>query len=300
VHKFAIDGGPALAEYRGSGAVKGRVLNQFALDERDGDLRIATTHGYAGDPATHSTLTVLRESKGALAAIGQIDDIAPGEDIRSVRFDGDHGFMVTFKKTDPLFAFDLSVPEDPRVEGELKIPGFSTYMHLMDESHLLTIGYDADDQGDFAWFTGVLLQVFDVSDMAKPVLAHREVIGARGSSSDALTNHLAFNYFPARAALALPMTVCDGSTGAGDYGDDMTFSGLMVYRVTPEDGFSLTGQVTHPPGDDIGCDNWWTDARSQVERSVFMDDYVFSISHSRVKVNDTRALTEDLVDISLE
>jgi hypothetical protein len=300
VHKFAVGDGPARAEYRASGAVKGRVLNQFALDELDGDLRIATTVGFAPDPATHSTVTVLREAKGELVAIGQIDHIAPSEDIRSVRFDGDHGFIVTFKKTDPLFALDLSIPEEPRVAGELKIPGFSTYMHLMDESHLLTIGYDAEDQGGFAWFTGMLLQVFDVSDMARPVLAHREVIGARGSSSDALLNHLAFNYFPALEALALPVTVCDGSTGDGDYGDEVTFSGLMVYRVTPEDGFSLTGQVTHPPGEGVGCDNWWTDARSQVERSVFMEDHVFSVSRSRVKVNAMAALAEDLVDISLE
>ncbi len=300
VHKFAVAADPARAEYRGSGAVKGRVLNQFALDERDGDLRIATTTGWAPDPAARSTMTVLRESRGELAVVGEIDDIAPTEDIRSVRFDGDHGFIVTFKKTDPLFVFDLSEPEDPRMTGELHIPGFSTYMHLMDEDHLLTIGYDADDQGGFAWFTGVLLQIFDVSDMARPVLAHRELIGARGSSSDALTNHLAFNYYPTREALALPMTICEGSSGPGDYGTDMTFSGLMVYRVTPADGFSLTGQVAHPPGQDVGCYNWWTDARSQVERSVFMEDYVFSISHSRLKVNAMGALAEDLVDISLE
>lgn len=300
VHKFAVATGPARAEYRGSGAVKGRVLNQFALDEHDGDLRIATTRGRAPDPTAHSTLTVLRESKGELARIGLLDRLAPSEDIRSVRFDGEHGFMVTFKKTDPLFVLDLETPERPRVLAELKIPGFSTYMHLMDPDHLLTIGYDADDQGDFAWFTGVLLQIFDVSDLENPVLAHREVIGTRGSSSAALTNHLAFNYFPAREALALPMTVCEEAIGGGDYGDKMTFSGLMVYRVTPAAGFSLTGEVAHPPGEEVGCDNWWTEARSQVERSVFMDNYVFSISHSRLKVNAMEALAADLVDISLE
>jgi hypothetical protein len=74
----------------------------------------------------------------------------------------------------------------------------------------------------------------------------------------------------------------------------------MLYRVTAEDGFSLSGRVSHPPGDEIGCWNWWTDASSQVKRSVFMEDYVFSISETRVKVNAMADLDEDLVDLSLE
>ena len=229
-----------------------------------------------------------------------MDDIAPTEDIRSVRFDGDHGFAVTFKKTDPLYVFDLTPPEAPRIVGELKIPGFSTYMHLMDEDHLLTIGYDADDQGDFAWFTGVMLQIFDVSDLTRPTLAHKEVIGTRGTSSEALTNHLAFNYYPTREALALPMTVCEGGGEGGGFGEEMTFSGLMVYHVTAEEGFSLTGEVTHPPSADIGCWNWWTDASSQVKRSVFMEDFVYSISETRLKVNGLNSLASDLVEIPLD
>ena len=244
---------------------------------------------------------MLRERRARWPRSGRSTTSRPTEDIRSVRFDGDRGFVVTFKKTDPLFVFDLSDPEDPRVAGELKIPGFSTYMHLMDEDHLLTIGYDADDQGDFAWFTGVLLQIFDVSDLTQPVArpqgGHRHArLQLRGAHQPP-----GLQLLPAREALALPMTICEGGDGAGDYGDDMTFSGLMVYRVTPADGFSLTGQVTHPPGDRTSAaDNWWTDARSQVERSVFMDDFVFSISHSRVKVNAMSALAKDLADISLE
>jgi uncharacterized secreted protein with C-terminal beta-propeller domain len=298
VHKFALKNGNTRAEYRGSGVVKGRALNQFAMDELEGDLRIATTTGYVPDPSVHSTLSVLREANGELVEVGRVDHLAPGEDIRSVRFDGDRGFIVTFKKTDPLFVLDLATPAEPRVLSELKIPGFSTYMHLMDRDHLLTIGYDADDQGDFAWFTGVLLQIFDVSDPTKPTLAHKEVIGTRGSSSEALTNHLAFNYYPQRDALALPMTICEGGQGGGEYGE-MTFSGLMVYGVTAEDGFSLTGQVAHPPGQGIGCDNWWTEASTQVKRSVFMEDFVYSISESRVKVNAVGALDSDLAELSL-
>ena len=93
--------------------------------------------------------------------------------------------MVTFKKTDPLFAFDLSNPYNPQTLGELHIPGFSTYMHFMDEDHLLTIGFDAEDQGSFAYFQGVMLQIFDVSDPGAMTLEHREIIGTRGTTSDA-------------------------------------------------------------------------------------------------------------------
>jgi len=301
VHAFALSGDPPGAVYAGTGVVKGRVLNQFSMDEHEGYLRLATTTGHVPDPAVHSTLTVLAGDGHDLTAVGVLDHLAPGEDIRSVRFAGDRGFVVTFKKTDPLFVFDLSEPAHPAVLGELKIPGFSTYMHLLgdDARHLLAIGYDAADHGDFAFFTGVLLQIFDISDPAHPALTHREVIGTRGSSSAALTDHLAFNYFAPRDLLALPMTICEGGDTEGGYGDTMTFSGLLVYDVTIAGGFHPRGRVAHPPGEEISCGNWWTDARSQVERSVIMDDFVFSISRALIKVNALGDLTTDLAALPI-
>jgi uncharacterized secreted protein with C-terminal beta-propeller domain len=211
---------------------------------------------------------------------------------------------VTFKKTDPLYVLDLADPHRPAIKGELKIPGFSTYMHMMDENHLLTIGYDADDQGTFAWFTGMLLQIFDVSDMTAPKLAHKLVIGTRGSSSEALTNHLAFNYFAPKNLLALPMTICEGSTGGGSYGMNMTFSGLVVFNVTAQDGFTEQGRVAHPTEASGGytnaaCTNWWTRASSQVKRSIFMDDFVYSVSDRKMKVNQLENLSQDLVELPL-
>jgi hypothetical protein len=297
IHKFAITAEPLGTEYRGTGRVKGHVLNQFAMDEHEGVLRVATTTGHAPQEHTHSTLTTLREAGGGLEQVGIVDGIAPTEDIRSVRFAGPRAFVVTFKKTDPLFVFDLDPPEAPRVLSELKIPGFSTYMHMLDDTHLLTIGYDASDQGSFAWFTGVLLQIFDVTDPTAPTLAHKHVIGARGSSSEALTNHLAFTYFTPKQALAIPMTICEG--GAPPSYGDLTFSGLLVFRATAPDGFSELGRVTHPPDQGVDCSNWWTEGRSQVRRSVFMDDYVYSISGSTVKVNALGSLATDLASIPI-
>jgi uncharacterized secreted protein with C-terminal beta-propeller domain len=284
-----------------TGVAEGRVLNQFAMDEYDGRLRIATTTGWLPNPDVHNTLSVLEPSGGELAVVGKIDDIAPSEDIRAVRFDGPRGFIVTFKKTDPLFALDLADPVRPRIAGELFIPGFSTYIHLMDATHLMTIGYDADDMGDFAWFDGIQLQIFDIADLASPTLLFRELIGTRGSTSDAATNHLAFNYFPPRDALAIPMVICEGG-GDGTYGMSMTFSGLLVYRVTTADGFALLGRVSHADtasAGSVSCGSWWTASNSQVQRSIFMDDYVFSVAPDAIKINRLDALGDDLVVIDL-
>ncbi|MDF2692026.1 MAG: putative lipoprotein [Labilithrix sp.] len=312
IHKFSIGTAPSATAYVGTGVVKGRVLNQFAMDDKDGFLRVATTTGHLPSPDAHNTLSIFEDRAGKLDVVGQIDQIAKSEDIRSVRFDGTRGYIVTFKKTDPLFVFDLTDPRAPRTMGELKIPGFSTYMHMMDETHLLTIGYDAADQGDFAFFTGVILQIFDVSNPSDPKLTHKETIGTRGTSSEALTNHLAFNYFAPKNLLALPMTICEGGDGNGNYGSAMTFSGLMVYDTTVANGFSLRGRVSHPNSSqqgqpqnsygyyDMGCSSWWTNASSEVKRSIIMDDWIFSVSDTRIKVNNLAALATDVKELSIQ
>jgi uncharacterized secreted protein with C-terminal beta-propeller domain len=305
IHKFALSPDSTKTTYVGSGVAKGRILNQFSMDEYNGDLRIATTTGHLPDTNAHNTLSVLAEQSGALKVVGMLDQIAPSEDIRSVRFNGDVGFIVTFKKTDPLFVLDLTDPTAPVIKGELKIPGFSTYMHVMDETHLMTIGYDADDQGDFAWFQGVQLQIMDVRDLANPVLVHKEVIGTRGSTSEAATDHLAFNYFPERSLLAIPMTICEGGSG-GTYGNVMTFSGLLVYKVTIEDGFEKLGGVPHKTPETSysgACDNWWTDSNSIVQRSIFMSDdsadYVYSVAYDSMDVSNLKDLETPLVKVPL-
>jgi hypothetical protein len=298
IHKFRIGATPAETRYVGSGVVPGHVLNQFAMDEWYGYLRVATTRGRVPDPSADNALSVLAETdSGNLVRVGAVDHIAPGEDIRAVRFDGDRGYVVTFKKTDPLFIVDLAQPAAPTVLGELKIPGFSTYLHRMDPTHLMSIGYDAVDHGDFAFFDGVILQIFDVTRPTEPTLMHREKIGSRGSSSEAAENHLAFTYFAERNLLAIPMTVCEGG-GDGTFGDRLTFSGLLVYDVTIDGGFRRLGGVGHAPRG-VDCQTWWSRATSQVKRSIFMDDLVFSIASDRMKVQRLSQLGQDLGDIPL-
>jgi len=297
IHKFELKQSPIKVTYKGSGVIKGRVLNQFAMDEHNGYFRVATTCGYLSNPSTHNIISILeQQSAGDLETIGTIENIAPSEDIRSVRFNGDQGFIVTFKKTDPLFVLNLSNPENPTITGELHIPGFSTYMHLMDPDHLLSIGYDSQEQGSFAWFQGVILQVFDISDPSNPSLIYKEIIGTRGTTSEAATNHLAFNYYKPKNLLAIPMAICNGGHG-GSYGNTMTFNGLMVYHVTVNNGFDYIGGVDHEI--QSSCQNWWTNSDSAVKRSIFMDDYVYSISDKDIRVDSLSEPGKHLAIIDL-
>jgi hypothetical protein len=299
IHKFKIGASPADTRYVGSGVVPGHVLNQFAMDEWYGYLRVATTRGRVPDPNVSSAVSVLAQGDdGNLTRVGAVENIAPGEDIRAVRFDDDRGYVVTFKKTDPLFVLDLYRPAHPKVLGELKIPGFSTYIHRIDPEHLLSIGFDANDHGSFAYFDGVILQLFDVKNPTDPRLVHKEKIGTRGSSSAAATDHLAFNYFADRGLLAVPMTVCEGG-GDGTNGDTVSFSGLLVYDVDVERGFTRLGGVDHAKHG-VSCGTWWSNADSAVKRSVFLDDLVYSIASDRVKVQRMSRFGVDLADISLD
>jgi len=297
IHKFRIGETTRDTKYVGSGIVPGHVLNQFAMDEYQGYLRVATTRGRVPDPKVESAVSIMAEGEGGnLARVGAIEKIAPGEDIRAVRFDDDRGYVVTFKKTDPLFVMDLYQPSHPVILGELKIPGFSTYMHRIDPDHLLSIGFDANDHGDFAYFDGVILQLFDVSKPTDPKLVHKEKIGSRGSSSEAATDHLAFNYFADQGLLAIPMTICEGG-GDGRNGS-LAFSGLLVYDVDVERGFTRLGGVDHGTKG-VNCGTWWSNASSAVKRSVFLDDLVYSIAGDRAKVQRMGLFGTDVADISL-
>ncbi len=302
IHKFSLSAGSV--RYVGSHPIRGHVLNQFSMDEQNGVLRVATSSGHVPDLGTSSTITTLGPGENGLAMLGELTGLAPQEDIRSVRFDGDRGFVVTFKKTDPLFVIDLADAAQPSVLGELKIPGFSTYMHRLDANHLLSVGFDADDHGDFAFFDGIQIQIFDVTDLANPTLLHKTVIGTRGSGSEALMNHLAFNYFASRGLLALPMTICEGGDD-GVYGNELTFSGLMVFDVSLENGIVERGRLPFVDTEQAAstgatCGTWWSNSTSLVKRSIFMEDFAYGLSDTQLKVAQVDALTDVLKTIPLQ
>ncbi|QQR91726.1 MAG: beta-propeller domain-containing protein [Myxococcales bacterium] len=299
LHKFDIKTDPNKASYVASGVVDGHVLNQFSMDEEDGYLRIATTtsprwsmDGLESESANH--LFVLHEdaTKNELSQISEVRGMAPGEQIYSARFEGNLGFIVTYRQIDPLFVFDLSDPTAPVNKAELKIPGFSSYMHpLFAEdgtlTHLLTIGQGlaADLPLPICGKTklgeleesrpeGLALNLFDVSDIQNPCLIHSEYVGGY---SEAAYNHKAFSYFAQYGLLAIPVSQW-GVWGDSGYWEQ-SFNGLKVYRVNTEEGISHLADIDHTAfyegsNQDYWNYSWWT----QVERSLTIDDQLYSIS----------------------
>jgi uncharacterized secreted protein with C-terminal beta-propeller domain len=319
IHKFDIATTPGAATYVASGKVPGHVLNQFSMSEHDGNLRVATTKEvWTGDGESESQVTVLGP---ALQQLGSVGGLGKGERIYSARFIGDKGYVVTFRQTDPLYTLDLSNPAAPAVKGELKIPGFSTYIHPMDDGHLLTIGRDTLDNGDWVQQNGVQLTIFDVTDLANPKQAHKAVIGDSGTHSDALYDHQAFNYFPAKGVLAIPLSDGGGavSTGGGsgssgsagapafeeetdepsdtpdsdpappsDAPDSawMPFAGAAIYEVSTETGFDERGVIDHASFMD-GSYQY-----EQVDRTVIIGDAIYTLGHLGMKVCNLADLKE--------
>lgn len=188
-------------EYLASGSVPGFVPDQFAMDEAaDGTFRIATQTGWWGRSAS-SAVHVLGRQGSDLVALGSVTGIAPGEDLKSVRFIDDQAYVVTFLQVDPLFVIDLADPRNPRITGELKIPGFSSYLHPMEDGRLFGIG-----QGD-SWNTGKL-SLFDVSNPAAPAEVDAVTLGGSDgwASSSAAWDHHAFSWFATHGLLAVPVT----------------------------------------------------------------------------------------------
>lgn len=304
VHRFAVSSEAQRTPYQGSGFVPGIVNDQFSIDERDGVIRIATTrttwHHQKGDvitpevwvpPTTDNLVSTMKLDGDVLGVVGSTPPLAEGERIFSARFVGDIGYVVTFRQVDPLFAIDLSDPANPTVLGELKIPGFSDYMHPLGDHHLLTIGRDIDEvtQED----KGTALQIFDVSDPANPVDAYKAPVG-RGYSQ-ANNTHKAFNFYPdpddsSKGLLAFPFV---------SYEADFS-STLELWDVSAQDGLSRRGAVDHS---DLVLDDcggvpypveefyYYCGYEPEITRGVFIDEFIYSISYGGVRVHGVTDLT---------
>ena len=257
------------------------------MGEHEGYLRIATSSGFNGN-----YVTVLKNEGAALKIVGKVDDIAPGEDIKAVRFVGDRGYVVTFKKIDPLFVLDMSDPEDPVVTGELKVPGFSTYLHLLDREHLIGLGKDGDDQGAFAWFQGLKLSLFDVADSSTPKEDSSVTIGSRGTMSPAFDDHLAFTFDRETGLLALPLTLCEGTKGGSKVGS-FSYNGVQVYNISANGGISMVGEIKDTTAADAGNGNYYSlcngwNYTGNIQRTVILKDgaanHIATIALDGVKI----------------
>nr|WP_238323336.1 beta-propeller domain-containing protein [Planococcus antarcticus] len=181
VFKFGLNG--TTVEFLASAEITGSLLNQFSMDEHNGYFRVVTTEGITWD-LTSPSKNHLFILDGQMNQVGSVENLAPGERIYSARFIGDKAYMVTFKETDPLFVIDVSAPSSPKVLGELKIPGFSNYLHPLDDNHLIGFGYDTKlvtvKNGEPRVVTGGMkISLFDVSDFTAPVERDTEIIGGQ-------------------------------------------------------------------------------------------------------------------------
>jgi hypothetical protein len=290
IHKFDIRT-PGESTYLGSGRVEGVLNNQFSLSEHEGYLRVATTTNMWGrwwlDDAEESEnhLYVLGLEGDELVTVGYVGGLAPGERIFSTRMIGDKGYMVTFEMIDPLFTFDLSDPTDPRVIGELKIPGFSTYIHPIADERLLTIGFGGDENGT-NWRTQV--SMFDVSDFAAPATVDNYELAMPGDWgwSEALYEHKAFQYWAPKGLLALPM-----SSYSWRHEDGYQYtSRLELLSVDTATGFTQHGAIDHSHLYNTDPDWYWY--FRDIRRSIFMGDFVYAISDRGITVHDVEDLTQ--------
>jgi hypothetical protein len=297
IHRFTISQGTIT--YKATGIVPGYLLNQFSLDQYEGTLRVATTIQDNSVPQGQTSgVYVLNPD---MTIIGEIEGLAPGEKIYSARFMGDMLYLVTFKQTDPLFVIDLSNPYQPGILGELKIPGYSDYLHPYDDTHIIGIGKDTyENEWGGIIPSGVKLALFDVSDINNPQLKDSIVIGEKGSDSAVLSDHRAFLLDKGRNIMALPIkevvhTPISGSKYEGSYIEEI-WQGTYVFDINPETGFTERGRIRQ--GTDSVRDVWWSG--STVLRALCMDHVIYTISQDTIIGSDLNNLPIRLMKIDFE
>jgi len=298
IHKVHIESGEI--EYVASGEVPGCVLNQFSMGEHKGHFRIATTTGRIGRTMQEATsqnhIYVL---DGDLNIVGKLENLAPGEKIYSARFMSGRCYLVTFRKVDPLFVVDLENPNAPKVLGQLKITGYSDYLHPYDENHIIGIGKEtvAAEEGDFAWYQGVKISLFDVSDVGNPIEIAKFEIGDRGTSSPVLSDHKAFLFDKSKCLLVLPVLVAEIDQskypgGVPPYiSGDYVWQGAYVFEVSTDKGLVFRGGITHIEDNiDLQRTGYYFSSSYSVKRTLYIDNVLYTISEKKVKMNSLENL----------
>ena len=282
IYKFELGNGKVV--YTAKGEVKGTILNQFSMDEYKGNLRIATT-SYNRNYETENNVYVLDED---LNQIGKLEHLAEDEKIYSVRFIGKVGYVVTFKQVDPLFVIDLSDGENPEVKGKLKIPGYSSYLHPYDETHIIGIGRNTENtEYGSTVNTNMKMSMFDVSDLEDPKEMFSVSIGGKGSSSEILNNHKALFFNKEKDLIGFPITIYDNN----DYYSYRTrMQGAIIYEIDlGNKEFKEKGTISMKKASN-GYYSY--DYDRQIRRIIYIGDKIYAISDALMKVVNIDTLEE--------
>jgi len=264
-----------------TGKVPGYLLNQFSIDYYNNHLRIATTINarwglnditdeWEQVEESKNQVYVLKKQGDEFMITGSVEDLGITERIYSVRFLGERGFIVTFKVIDPLYTLNLSDPFNPYKVGELKIPGYSNYLHPVEDKYLLAVGQDVDVKSGA--LTGLQISLFDVSDLSNPLQVQKKVI--RGSSSDAQYDHHAFRYLPLSKVLILPVSNTPRSK------KDTFFDGFHVYNIEKDWGIKKLGEVIHADNSLISFYNCFSSAYMSPRSLVFSSNLMTLKGHT--------------------
>ena len=267
--KVALNNGKFI--FKAEADVNGQINNQFSMDENGDTFRIATTTGniWTIDENTSNNLYILNDK---LEEIGKVAEFAKEEKIYSVRYVGDKAYVVTFKQTDPLFVIDLSNPSNPQILGELKIPGYSTYLHPYDETHLIGFGYDTKEDGTQITTNGLKMAMFDISDLNNPKELFKINIGdSKYTYSELLFNHKALLFSKEKNIIAFPIYSSSGRK---------SYTRAAIYEIDLEKGFTLKGEIG------TVTDN----ADEHINRIVFINDTYYTLSNSLVKAANMETL----------
>lgn len=266
IYKFNLNNGKI--DVVSQGKVPGTIINQFSMDEHEGTFRIATTTGEFWQNTSMNNVYIL---DNAMKVIGKLEGLAKGERIYSTRFAEDRIYMVTFRQVDPLYVIDTSNPMKPVVEGMLKIPGYSTYLHIIDENHLLGFGYETEEA---TWGgtinKGLKLSLFDVTNPNRPKELKAEVIGQSGTYSEVLYNHKALMFSLNKGIMAFPVYV------AGD-NYKTEFVGAYVYNVI-SDNFYYKTKISHMDDEQYAYGQ-------EIRRAIYINDCIYSFSDNEMQVH---------------
>ena len=266
IYKFGLNDSKITLKAKGS--VKGYLNNQFSMDEYEGNLRVATTSNVTG--VSKNQVYVLDEN---LEKIGALRNMAIDEEIYSVRFIGKIGYVVTYKQIDPLFVIDLSDPTNPEIKGELKIPGYSSYLHPYDETHIIGIGYNTEtNKWGGTVNKSMKMSMFDVSDLENPKEIFNIDIGDEYAYSEITSNHKALFYNKDKNLIGFPVTY-----RTSNYVNSK--SGFVIYKIDLNKGFEVFGEITDK-----------TDYNNQPERVIYIGDNLYTIYENEIDSYDLDTL----------